>query len=76
MGMKWKDRMKRFLTEALAAGLLLAPAVLPPAGAGEGVLPREVVAGSQQPEADAGGEDGIRLCGDFEVEDDDKKINN
>ncbi len=64
MGMKWKNRMKRFLTEALIAGLLLAPAVLPPTGSGEGAL-----AGAVLTEADDGGENGIRPCGDFENED-------
>ena len=48
------------------ACLLLAPAVLPPAGPGEVGMPGEVLTGSEQPGADDGGEDGIRPCVDWE----------
>ena len=36
MGMKFRNRMKKILTEALVAGLLLVPAALPYTGAAEG----------------------------------------
>lgn len=66
MGMKWKSKLKKFLTEALVACLLLAPTVLPPAGSGEASMPGKVLTGSEQPGADDEGEDGIRPCGDWE----------
>ena len=68
MGMKWKNKLKKFLTEALVACLLLAPTVLPPAGFGEAGMPGEVLTGSEQPGADDGGEDEISPCGDWEDE--------
>lgn len=68
MGMRFRNRMKKFITEALVACLLLAPTVLPPAGAGEGNLPGEVLTGSEQPGADDEGEDGVRPCGDLDDE--------
>ena len=46
MGMKWKNGIKKILTQALVASLLLAPAVLSPTGTGEGDLPGEVLTGS------------------------------
>ena len=46
MGMKWKNGVKKILTQALVASLLLAPAVLSPTGTGEGDLPGEVLTGS------------------------------
>ena len=52
MNMKLKNRLKKILTEALVACLLLAPAVLPPAGPGEVGMPGEVLTGSEQPGAD------------------------
>lgn len=54
MNMKLKNRLKKILTEALVACLLLAPAVLPPAGPGEVGMPGEVLTGSEQPGADDG----------------------
>ena len=42
MKRKIKDRMKKFLAEALVAGLLLVPAVLPPTGTVEESLPGEL----------------------------------
>ena len=66
MNMKLKNRLKKILTEALVACLLLAPAVLPPAGPGEVGMPGEVLTGSEQPGSDDGGEDGIRPCVDWE----------
>ncbi|MCI9221536.1 MAG: hypothetical protein HFH94_17835 [Lachnospiraceae bacterium] len=68
MGMKWKNGIKKILTQALVASLLLAPAVLPPTGTGEGGLPGEVLTGSEQPGTDDGGENGISPCGDLEDE--------
>ena len=52
MGMKWKSKLKKFLTDALVACLLLAPTVLPPAGSGEASMPGKVLTGSEQPGAD------------------------
>lgn len=72
MGMKWKNKLKKFLTEALVACLLLAPTVLPPAGFGEVGMPGGVLTGSEQPGADGGGEDGIRPCVDWEDDKPDK----
>lgn len=39
MGIKRKNKLKKFLTEALVACLLLAPTVLPPAESGEADMP-------------------------------------
>ncbi len=74
MGMKWKNGIKKILTQALAASLLLAPAVLPPTGTGEGGLPGEVLTGSEQPGTGNEGDEGIMPCGDWEEEDDVKYI--
>ena len=49
MKRKIKDRMKKFLAEALVAGLLLVPAVLPPTGTVEESLPGELTVGNEQP---------------------------
>ena len=72
MGMKWKNRVKKILAEALVAGLLLIPAVLPPTGAGEGSLPGNVMVGQpgqmEQPENGNEGENGVMPCGDLEDE--------
>lgn len=71
MGMKWKNRAKKILAEALAVGLLLVAAGLPPAGAGENRLPGEVMVGSEQPgqpENGNEGRDGVMPCGDLEDE--------
>ena len=63
---KIKDRMKKFLAEALVAGLLLVPAVLPPTGTVEESLTGELTARNEQP-GDRNG-DGIMPCGDVENE--------
>lgn len=69
MGMKWKNRVKKILAEALVADLLLIPAVLPPTGAGEGmILPGGVMVGSEQPGNGNEGENGVMPCGDLENE--------
>lgn len=69
MGIKLKNEIKKILTQALVASLLLSPAVLPPQGANEGDLPGEVLTGSEQPGTNTGGQDGIRPCGDLRDED-------
>lgn len=74
MGMKWKNGIKKILTQALVASLLLAPAVLSPTGTGEGDLPGEVLTGSEQPGTGNEGDEGIMPCGDWEEEDDVKYI--
>ena len=66
MKRKIKDRMKKFLAEALVAGLLLVPAVLPPTGTVEESLPGELTVGNEQP-GDRNGDE-IMPCGDVENE--------
>lgn len=69
MGMKWKNRVKKILAEAVVAGLLLIPAILPPTGAGEGILLGNVMVGQpgqmEQPENGDEGENGVVPCGDL-----------
>ncbi len=63
MGMKFRNRMKKILTEALVAGLLLVPAALPYTGAAEGSLPAEGTVGNEYPGNGNEGEDeGIMPC--------------
>lgn len=75
MGMKWKSKLKKFLTEALVACLLLAPTLLPPAGSGEAGMPGEVLTGSEQPGGDDEGADGAMPCGDLGDDKDFEKNN-
>ena len=66
MGMKFRNRMKKILKEALVAGLLLVPAALPYTGAAEGSLPAEGTVGNEHPGNGNEGEDeGIMPCGDL-----------
>lgn len=70
MEMKLKNKLKKMMAEALTVGLLVIPAILHPAGVGEGSLPGEVTAGSEQSGTCNGGEeDSIMPCGDLGDED-------
>ncbi len=75
MGMKFKNRLKKILTEALTAGLLFMSVALPSAGAGAaGSLMGQAAVGSEHPGAGNGEDDGIMPCGDL-VDDDFEEIN-
>ena len=68
MGIKFKNMMKKIMAEAVITGLLLVPAVLSPAGYGEGSLQEETLVGNEQPGTGNGDEGGIMPCGDLEDE--------
>ena len=74
MGMKFRNRMKKILTEALVAGLLLVLAALRYTGAAEGSLPAEGTVGNEHPGNGNEGDEGIMPCGDL-MDEDIKEIN-
>lgn len=71
MGMKFRNRLKKILTEALIVGLLFMSAAMPSTDAGAaGSLMGETDVGSEQPGAGNGEDDDMMPCGDLVDEDD------